>query len=134
MPINTSIYQNVGSFNSRLRFVTGSVTITGASGAISTVAADTKGRGFTVAKTGTGLYTITLSGASGFLQQLFRQVNLIANVAAGYTVHILAASDANRTINIQISADATPDTPAHPPAASIIQLLVAVNDVATGQQ
>jgi hypothetical protein len=132
MPINTQITQNVGAFNSAVRILAGSVTITGATGAI--LAGSQKGRGFTVAKTGTGLYTITVSGASGSLQLLFAEANLIVNAAAGYTVHKLVRTDSTRTVDLQISTDAAPDTPAHPPAASIIQIFLIVNDVASGQQ
>jgi len=118
-------------------FIAGRVAI-GATGA---VGAQT-GKGFSVTRTGTGLYTITIDTSSvggvnttrGVPAILHAQLD-IAPAAANATQYatVLTFAPTTGTLTVQTSTEATPNTAADPPSGSFLQVfLVVQNTIANG--
>ena len=103
-----------------LVFVAGKVAI-GATGAVGTKT----GKGFTVTRTGAGLYTITLDGTGGCANILHVDLMIVpASAGATQLATVLTHGASTRTVTVQTSAEATPNTAADPPSGSILSLFV----------
>lgn len=122
MSISGRFYQTVQALSSRLRIIAGTVAI-GAAGA---VGAQT-GRGFSVVRTGTGAYTVTLAG-SGNANVLYSSVINSVDTAAGGLAHVRKTDPAARTLSVVTSLGGAPGTPADPPSGSVLSFVLLVND------
>jgi len=102
------MYSGVQALNKEVKIIAGSFSIAASGGAATKVS----GLGYSVAKSGTGLYTVTLDDqysdliAASATIQAATAVNLVAQIKS----ETLAAS--TRTFIISLNAGATPTEPA----------------------
>ena len=116
MAIRKYLYPAAQVFQPELVVVAGRVAI-GASGA---VGAQT-GKGFSVTRTGAGLYSITLDADSGVGDILHCSVDLaFATANNTQTAKILTITAGTGVITIQCNDAGTVDTAADPPSGSIL--------------
>jgi hypothetical protein len=111
----------------------GLVVVSGrvAIGATGAVGAQT-GKGFSVARTGTGLYTVTLDSSGGVPNILF--ANAVVGFATGSNtqdVKVLTVVPASKLFTLQTSDAATVDTAADPPSGSFLQVLCVVQNTSS---
>lgn len=125
MPLNTRVTQNVASFLSKCTLLAGSVAI-GATGAVGA----RTGRGFTITRTGAGLYTVTVDGV-GALPIMYAFATIVH--ATPYTVTVTAINPSARTISLSCATNAAPGTPADPPNTSALQIFAVLNNMPIGQ-
>jgi hypothetical protein len=106
-----------------LVFVAGKVAI-GATGAVGTKT----GKGFTVTRTGAGLYTVTFDGSGGFTAILFADIQ-ISPAAANATqeAFVLTHAPSTRTLTIQTNASGTRNVAADPPSGSVLALFAVLS-------
>lgn len=109
----------------RLVDVVGRVAIT-TSGAVSTQT----GRGFTVTKTGTGLYKIVLDAQGGKVPDILdARVDVgFATGTATLTAKVLTISATTATITLQTATAAAPNTAADLTSGSFLMLRVVVQN------
>lgn len=108
----------------------GVVVISGrvAIGATGAVGAAT-GRGFTVTRTGTGLYTITLDSSGGVPAILAAFVDVIfATGSNTQTACVLTANAASKLVTLQTNDAGTVDAAADPPSGSFLQFVLFVQN------
>lgn len=120
MAIVSRLWEGPKSFQSHLVEVTGSVAITGASGAVDTQV----GRGFVVTKGATGRYTITLTGNGSVGDINFADVCVVVDADAAYVARLRVISKTARTVTFHTEAVAAAGTPAHPPAGALLMIRV----------
>jgi hypothetical protein len=101
----------------------------GASGAVGTAS----GKGFTVTRTGAGLYTITLDAQTSVPAILYADVKVVfATGTNTQDCHILTLNAASKLITVSCSDAGTVDTAADPPSGSFLSFyIVAQNTEAT---
>jgi hypothetical protein len=109
----------------RLVEIFGNVAI-GGSGAVGTI----KGKGFTVARTGTGLYTITVTAQGNKVPDILNAwVDVIfATGTATLTAKILTLAPSTGTVTIQTATAAAPNTAADPTSGAILQINLCVQN------
>lgn len=119
------IYHDFGALQPRLIDVSGRVAIT-TSGAVSTKT----GRGFTVTKTGTGLYSIKLDAQGSIVPDILSVLVDVgfATGTAQLMVKVLTISAATATITLQTSTVAAPNTAADLTTGSFLMLRVVVQN------
>lgn len=107
-----------------LVIISGRVAI-GATGAVGTAT----GRGFTVTRTGAGLYTITLDSSGGVpaILSVWADVGFAtgSNTQAAKVLTIVAAS---KLATIQCNDSGTVDVAADPPSGSFLQFTIFVQN------
>lgn len=109
--------------------VAGHVAI-GSTGAVGTAT----GKGFTVTRTGAGLYTITLdsNGAVPAILAAIADV-VFATGSNTQTAKILTLDATNHKVTLQCNDAGTVDTAADPPSGSLLQFVIFVqNSQSTG--
>lgn len=107
--------------------VAGRVAI-GASGAVGTAT----GKGFSVARTGAGLYTITLDSSGGVPAILAALVDVVfATGSNTQTACVLTLNAASKLITVQTNDAGTVDTAADPPSGSFLQFMIFVQNAST---
>ena len=125
MPLSTRVNQNVASFLTKATILAGSVAIGGAGAVGARV-----GRGFSIARTGTGLYTVTIDGV-GALPIMYALASVVhATVSVAFVTGI---SPASRTFSVQTGTAAAPGTAADPPSGSLLQVVGVINNMPIGQ-
>lgn len=111
-----------------LVLVAGRVAI-GATGA---VGAQT-GKGFTVARTGVGAYTITVTSSGGVPAILSADVSIANDSATTHFVAFVRTTPTTGVITVHTAAAATPGTAADPASGASLSLrLVVQNSAITG--
>jgi hypothetical protein len=119
------VTQNVASFLTKCVLLAGNVLI-GASGAVST----RTGRGFTITRTGTGLYTVTIDGV-GALPIVF--ANAVVVHATAHVAVINTITPSARTFTLTTATAAAPGTAADPPNGAVLQVHAVLNNMPLGQ-
>lgn len=105
-----------------MTFVAGKVAI-GATGAVGAVT----GEGFTIARTGAGLYTVTIAGTGGVAKILYFKADVVfATGSNTQDVHTLTHGISTRTFTIITSDAGTVDTAADPPSGSLLTFFAIV--------
>ena len=104
MAIVKHLFKDQKATSPFLVFIAGAVSL-GAAGAISA----TYGKGFTIAKTGTGIYTVTLDARGGVPAILGADANVIG-ASAPALAYITAATPATGVIEISTALASTPGT------------------------
>lgn len=104
--------------------VIGKVAI-GSTGAVGTAT----GKGFTVTRTGAGLYTITLDARNGVPAILWADVRIVFATGANTQVaNILTMVATTGVITIQTNDAGTPDTAADPPSGSVLTFRISIQN------
>lgn len=102
----------------------------GASGAVGTAS----GKGFTVTRTGAGLYTITLDAQTSVPAILYADVKVVFATANNtQDCHILTMNAASKLITVECSDAGTVDTAADPPSGSFLTFHIAVQNTEATQ-
>lgn len=111
-----------------LVFIPGKVAI-GASGAVGTAV----GKGFTVARTAAGLYSITLDCHGAIPAILYAIADVVFATAGNTQTAKVLTHPATGIITLQCNDAGTVDVAADPPSGSILQfMIVAQNSASTG--
>jgi hypothetical protein len=93
----------------------------GSTGAVGTQT----GKGFAVTRTGTGLYTITLTGTGGTASILYADVRIVPAAANNtQSAYVLTHGASTRTVTIQCNDAGTVDVAADPPSGSILSFFL----------
>lgn len=109
--------------------VVGKVAI-GSSGAVGTAS----GKGFTVTRTGTGLYTITLDAQTSVPDILYAHVDVVfATGSNTQTCRILTLDAANKKVTVQCNDAGTVNVAADPPSGSILTFNIVVQNAQATQ-
>lgn len=129
MAIYGTLYPGAKALQPNLVSVVGKVAIgsTGAVGAAS-------GKGFTVTRTGAGLYTITLSSAINSVPDILYANVSVVPVSGGacQTATVLTLNAAAKKITVQCNDAGTVNVAADPPSGCILQFHIVVqNSLAT---
>lgn len=104
--------------------IVGKVAI-GSTGAVGTAS----GKGFTVTRTGAGLYTITLDAQNSVPDILYAHVDVVfATGGNTQTARVLTLDAANKKITLQCNDGGTVDTAADPPSGSILVFRIVVQN------
>lgn len=114
------IFQKVQALNPEVKLIAGSFSIAASGGAATKVS----GLGYTVAKTDTGVYTITLADAYSSL------VSACVTVQAATAVDLVAQVKSHdvssaKTIVIDLNAGATPTEPS---AVTVVHFMLALQN------
>jgi hypothetical protein len=125
MAITRKRYPAAQAMQPYLVDIVGRVAI-GSSGAVGTQT----GKGFSVTRTGAGLYTISISGVNSQVPAiLFADVSVgFATGSTPYTATVLTMSATSANVTIQVSALSAPGTAADPPSGSFIMLRLVVQN------
>lgn len=111
-----------------LVFVLGKVAI-GASGAVGTQT----GKGFTVTRTGAGLYSVTLDCHGAIPAILYANASVVFATAGNTQQAFVLTEPATGIITIQCNDSGTVDVAADPPSGSFLQIFaIAQNSAVTG--
>lgn len=124
MAIVSHLYEAMNT-QPRLVEIVGRLTI-GAAGAITLV----KGKGFTATRTGTGLYTITITAQANKVPDILNAWFdvVFATGGATLTVRVLTINPNTATITVQTATSAAPNTAADPTSGASIQLCLVVQN------
>lgn len=107
--------------------VSGRVAI-GATGAVGA----STGKGFTVARTGAGLYTLTLDSAGGVPNILTAWVDVgFATGTNTQTAKVLTIVPASKLVTLQTADAGALDTAADPPSGSFLQFTLFVQNTSS---
>jgi hypothetical protein len=130
MAIYGMLYPGPKAQQPNLVLVAGKVAI-GSTGAVGTQS----GKGFSVTRTGAGLYTITFTSAINSVPDiLYADVNIVSvSGGATQTARILTLNAAARKITLQCNADAAVNVAADPPSGSILQFVAVVQNTSSTQ-
>lgn len=102
-------------------------------GATGAVGAST-GKGFTVTRTGAGLYTITLDAAGAVPALLFGMADVVFATANNtQTACVLTLNAASKLITLQCNDAGTVDVAADPPSGAFLQFLIVVQNSGQSQ-
>jgi hypothetical protein len=126
LAINRKLFNDTTATSPGVVIVAGRVVI-GSTGAVGTQT----GLGFTVARSGVGLYTITVSPAdSGVPAILYSQIDVVFATANNtQTVKQLTQVASTGVVTVQCNDAGTVDTAAELPSGSILQVLLLIKNV-----
>lgn len=124
MAILRKLYPSPKTLQPNLVNIFGKVAI-GASGAVGTAS----GKGFTVTRTGAGLYTITID-ANVSIPAILYCKPMVVFATAGNTqqAHVLTLDAANKKVTLQTNDAGTVDVAADPPSGSILSFMIVVQN------
>lgn len=129
MAILRRLYPAAKTLQPYLVMVAGKVAI-GASGAVGTAS----GKGFTVTRTGTGLYTVTLDANVSVPDILHASADVVfATGGNTQTAKILTLDAANKKITLQTNDAGTVDVAADPPSGAILVFKIIVQNAQATQ-
>lgn len=124
MAILRRLYPSPKTLQPHLVDVVGKVAI-GSTGAVGTAS----GKGFTVTRTGAGLYTITLDAQNSVPAILYADVKVVFTTGGNtQDCHILTLDASNKKVTVQCSDAGTVDTAADPPSGSFLSFRVVVQN------
>jgi hypothetical protein len=124
MAILRKLYPSPKTLQPNLVNIFGKVAI-GASGAVGTAT----GKGFTVTRTGAGLYTITIDANVSVPAILYCDPRVVF-ATAGNTqqAHVLSLDAANKKVTLQCNDAGTVDVAADPPSGSFLSFMITVQN------
>lgn len=129
MAIYRKLYPSPKTLQPNLVNIFGKVAI-GASGAVGTAS----GKGFTVTRTGAGLYTITIDAVTSVPDILYcNAVVVFATAGNTQSAKILTLDAANKKVTLQCNDAGTVDVAADPPSGSILSFMVTVQNTQATQ-
>lgn len=129
MAILRKLYPSPKTLQPNLVNIFGKVAI-GSTGAVGTAS----GKGFTVTRTGAGLYTITIDANVSVPAILYCDPRVVFATANNtQQVHVLSLDAANKKVTLQCNDAGTVDVAADPPSGSFLSFMITVQNTEATQ-